>query len=161
MPNSLTNFQSRFSIQGRFHGTCTLDPRRLWRSCRWVGTLWISLQYLWNSLNIFGISLKVLPWGWNPPVVASGQCLLPLPHTSLSSLYCIIAQTHISYLTFESPTPPSRNINSLPAASPFPRFVITFCVSLELLQAGTSTVGFSLALITFSLVRWPSSCLFA
>ena len=42
----------------------------------------------------------------------------------------------------------------------FSRFVITFCVSLELLQAGTSTVGFSLALITFSLVRWPSSCLF-
>ena len=35
----------------------------------------------------------------------------------------------------------------------FSRFVITFCVSLELLQAGTSTVGFSLALITFSLVR--------
>ena len=53
-------------------------------------------EYLCNIfgilLGIFGISLKVLPWGWNPPVVASGQCLLPLPHTSLSSLYCIIAQ---------------------------------------------------------------------
>ena len=118
MPNSLTHFQSRFSIQGRFHGTCTLDPRRLWRSCRWVGTLWIFLEYLGNIfgilLGIFGISLKVLPWGWNPPVVASGQCLLPLPPTSLSSLYCIIAQTHISYLTFESPTPPSRNITIRP-----------------------------------------------
>ena len=41
----------------------------------------------------------------------------------------------------------------------FSRFVITFCVSLELLQAGTSTVGFSLALITFSLVRSASQFL--
>ena len=113
----------------------------------------------WLSLST--PCLRVSPLDSSPQAATSGQCLLPLPHTSLSSLYCIIAQTHISYLTFESPTPPSRNINSLPAASPFPRFVITFCVSLELLQAGTSTVGFSLALITFSLVRWPSSCLFA
>ncbi len=33
------------------------------------------------------------------------------------------------------------------------KFVITFCVSLELLQAGTSNLGFGVYLVTFSLVR--------
>jgi len=46
----------------------------------------------------------------------------------------------------------SSNVWTMFAAIASHKFVITFCVSLELLQAGTSTVGFSLALITFSLV---------
>merc|ERR1712083_1169424 len=46
----------------------------------------------------------------------------------------------------------SSSVWTMFAAIASHKFVITFCVSLELLQAGTSTVGFSLALITFSLV---------
>ena len=127
----------------------------------------------WNSLNIFGISLKYLRNSirnlWN---IFEGLAVgLESSSSSVWTMFAAIAShkfvvallQHCSNSHFHT-RPLNLQLHLLEispfANSPFPRFVITFCVSLELLQAGTSTVGFSLALITFSLVRWHS-CLFA
>ena len=104
--------------------------------------------------------LRVLPLDWRLQAAMSGQCLLPSLPTSTSFVRLSHSQLYqfLKIHHFSSSDPKFLHIliSSHFNHSPFSRFVITFCVSLELLQAGTSTVGFSLALITFSLVRWAS-----
>jgi len=113
-----------------------------------------------------------------PPSESSSQGgASPPPGISSNSLNNLTGQLHHHHVPLSTPGPirdvftvlalsihavfeglavglesSSSSVWTMFAAIASHKFVITFCVSLELLQAGTSTVGFSLALITFSLV---------